>query len=173
MPLGFLDFSFFRFLQSNFGFCIYLLEMYAWTHAQELLSDPEFLDRYTKGTGSYLSAHIAFLYSKRRLLAVASNTTKFGHAEMNCMHAFYKRYHKQRFMRLKLIVTRISNRGNSHSMSRPCDECCREIQRLMPGTRVFYTSWDGSLCEEYSFDNKHISLSKRNRLCGTPRTINI
>lgn len=136
--------------------------MKVWTIVQRLLQDDEFMSKYDREANRLLPLHIAFLFSGDKLVSVASNTCAFGHAERNCVrnarHGSTKSYRP-----LKLVVVRVSKHG-THGMSRPCHDCCVMLRHTLPRARVFYTGKDGCLCEEYSLDNSHLSLSRRNRM---------
>jgi len=140
--------------------------MKVWTEAQSLMSDCDFVAKFTVCNSKFLPFHMAFLYCGKTLVATASNTTAFGHAEINCINAI-----KQKHMKLnhpiKLIVARISNSGE-FNMSRPCYDCCQILKKKMPRARVYYTDADGELCEECDLNNSHHSLSRRNKMYCMP-----
>ena len=135
--------------------------MKVWTNTQNLLKDCDFLSKFSTFNSKFLPFHMAFLYCGKTLVAAASNTTAFGHAEINCINSI-----KQKNIKLnhpiKLIVARISSSGE-FNMSRPCCDCCRILKKKMPRARVYYTDSFGELCEECDLDNSHESLSRRNK----------
>lgn len=104
-----------------------------------------------------LPLHVAVLYCGKS--AVSSESNLYArHAEINCMRRL-DRARIKRHKPLRLVVSKISG---EHRMSRPCRACCVEIRRRLPSARVFYTDRDGTLCEDITLDNDHISLSERN-----------
>lgn len=129
--------------------------MKAWTHAQRLLRDESFMERYARRHVS-IPVHIAFLYSGSRLLSAASNLTAFGHAEINCIDATKEPLGRRRS--LKLLVVRVLG---PNAMSRPCVHCSRTLRRRLPAARVFYTASDGTLHEDRRLDNTHLCASRR------------
>ena len=108
---------------------------------------------------SYVPMHVAILYSGDKLICEASNAFD-KHAEINCMNEIVSSSRIKNHKPLKLFVTKVSG---DHCMSRPCRSCCMEIRRRLPRARVFYTNYDGTLCEECNLDNPHENLAQRNR----------
>ena len=107
---------------------------------------------------SYVPMHVAILYNGNKIVSGASNAYE-RHAEINCMDDMSPSRIKHN-KPLKLFVAKVSG---GHCMSRPCRECCREIRRRIPRARVFYTDYDGALCEDCDLDNSHENLAQRNR----------
>ena len=107
---------------------------------------------------SYVPMHVAILYSGVKIVSGASNAFH-RHAEINCIDDIV--FHRiKRNKPLRLFVAKVSGK---HWMSRPCRDCCQVIRRRLPRARVFYTDYEGRLCEECGLDNAHENLAQRNR----------
>jgi hypothetical protein len=141
--------------------------MHIWTQVQQMLKDALFLQKWTtldrKVCASYyFPTHIAFLFSGKSLISIASNTSSYGHAEMNCMRKAQRSsmYGAKLCQPLKLIVVRINSSGRL-CMSRPCYHCGIRLRRMLPRARVYYSDDNGQLQEDVFLNSHHKSMAHR------------
>ena len=109
----------------------------------------------------WLPLHVAAVYSGADLVASAANVDE-RHAEINCM----RRMDTSRLKPNKAVRLYVCKISGSHSMSRPCRNCCLEIRRRLPCARVFYTDHDGTFCEDTRLDNDHVNLARKRAARG-------
>jgi hypothetical protein len=125
-----------------------------WKDACRRLQDDKFVKQKAYGINTHcIPMHISFIYSGTRLCAACGNTGSY-HAEQNAIKRLGEiSTHKP----VRVFVTKISG---SHAMSRPCQHCTNIILRELPQARVYYTDYDGTLCEDVSRDTAHVSVGQ-------------